>query len=378
MNGPSARRLSIYKKPNVRCCSPGSARPAWCRTYSSWPTNWKHPSCIRCPPSARSRRIIRGISVSSANSAPRPPRTYWARPTSFSAIGTTWWQPEYVAEDARVIQLDIVREHIGLTFPVDLGIWGDAVRYCKTWWSRLRRAVVRLDSVCAGSTGVIAIGIDPNGTNDRYTAGARRVIAAVGRALVPDAIVSVDVGNNTFWFSRYMQGTELKVLLSGHWRTVGFGLPGAIAAKLAAPRRQVVAISGDGGFGMSMSELMTAVQYQLPIVSIVLSDGRYGEEETLQQSGGQQPFGTGLHNPDWAAYARACGAVGYKAETYEQLQHALHEALPALAAGQISVIDVAVARVDPQHPQPLRGTEQTQVMNGATPEREREPVGARY
>lgn len=304
-----------------------------------------------------------------------------ARADLIFAVGTTWWQPQYVAEDVKVIQVDIVRDHIGLTFPVDLGVWGDAQIVLQSmleqiegerpteWAQYVREARASLHDELTRMEQTTGTPLEP---------GA--VIAAVGRALVPDAIVSVDVGNNTFWFSRYMQGPDLKVLLSGHWRTVGFGLPGAVAAKLAAPQRQVVAISGDGGFGMSMSELMTAMQYELPIVAIVLSDGRYGEEETLQQARGQQPFGTGLHNPDWAAYARACGAVGYKVDTYDQLQHALHEALPALAAGQISVIDVAVARVDPQHPQPLPVTEQLQGVNGAAPDREleREPVGARY
>ena len=156
-----------------------------------------------------------------------------------------------------------------------------------------------------------------------------------------------------FWFSRYHRAHNYKLLLSGHWRTVGFGLPGGIAAKLAAPERQVVVICGDGGFGMSMAELTTAVQYKLPIACIVLRDGRYGEEETLQKTTGNEPLGTGFHNADWATlHAQACGAAGYRVETYDQLIHTLHDALPKLAQGQVSVLDVAIDRVEPHYPQP--------------------------
>lgn len=269
------------------------------------------------------------------------------------AIGTTWWQPEYVSQEAQVIQIDKTRDHIGLTFPVDLGVWGDAADVLprlvdglspskrSQWGEAARRAREALrkevEHMCSRR-------------GEPLQPGA--VAAAVGQALVPDAIVSLDVGNHTFWFSRYHRTENYKLLLSGHWRTVGFGLPGGIAAKLALPDRQVVVICGDGGFGMSMAELTTAVQYKLPIACIVLRDGRYGEEETLQKTAGTEPFGTAVHNADWAAYAQACGAAGYRVETYDQLLYALNDALPKLALGQVSVLDVAIDRIEPMFPQP--------------------------
>src|SRR5690606_19283494 len=164
------------------------------------------------------------------------------------------------------------------------------------------------------------------------------VVAAVARHLVPDAVVSLDVGNNAFWFSRFYRGPNIRLLLSGHWRTVGFGLPGGIGAKLAEPARQVVVFAGDGG---------------------------YAEEESLQRRTGRRPFGTRLHNPDWAAYARACGAEGYRVDTYEQLTAALAHALPRLAEGQVAVLDVGVAAVEPRHAQP-----------GSVPARDERPLAA--
>ncbi|MFS8665925.1 MAG: thiamine pyrophosphate-dependent enzyme, partial [Limnochordales bacterium] len=188
---------------------------------------------------------------------------------------------------------------------------------------------------------------------------------AGARHLVPDAVVSLDVGNNAFWFSRFYRGPNIRLLLSGHWRTVGFGLPGGIGAKLAEPARQVVVFAGDGGFAMSSPELATAVQYRLPIACIILRDGRYAEEESLQRQTGRRPFGTRLHNPDWAAYARACGAEGYRVDTYEQLTAALAHALPRLAEGQVAVLDVGVAAVEPRHAQP-----------GSVPARDERPLAA--
>lgn len=286
------------------------------------------------------------------------------------AVGTTWWQPEYMSPTARVIQVDRTREHIGATYSVDLGVWGEAAdvlprlaeavpRGARSQW---REAVRRARQQLADE--VVWMSAD---TRQPLQPGT--VMAAVGQALVPGAVVALDVGNHTFWFTRYHRADNYKLLLSGHWRTMGFGLPAGIAAKLAAYDRQVVVICGDGGFAMSMAELTTAVQHQLPITVIVLRDGRYGQEETLQKLTGGVPFGTGLHNADWAAYAQACGAAGYRVETYEQLLHALDDALPKLAYGQVSVLDVAVDRVDPLFPQPYTDVGQTRGRDGAQRDR---------
>lgn len=280
------------------------------------------------------------------------------------AAGTTWWQPEFVPGRARVIQIDRAMHHIGLTFPVDLGIWGDAAQvlpriveavgrtYRPEWAQRVEQARRSWDAEVAQLAAAAGGPLHP-----------ASVVAAVARQLVPGAVVSLDVGNNAFWFSRHYRGPHIRLLLSGHWRSVGFGLPGAIGAKLAEPGRQVVVFTGDGGFAMSSPELATAVQYRLPIACIVLRDGRYAEEESLQRQTGRQPFGTRLHNPDWAAYAQACGAQGYRVETYEQLTAALEQALPRLAEGQVSVLDVGVAAVEPRHAQP-----------GSVPARDERPL----
>lgn len=281
------------------------------------------------------------------------------------AVGTTWWQPEFMPARARVIQIDNTMHHIGLTFPVDLGIWGDAAEvlpqlieaaprtHRPEWAERVAHARRAWDAEVAQV---------PVGGGPLHPAA---VVANVARHLVPDAVVALDVGNNAFWFSRYYRGPGIRLLLSGHWRSVGFALPAGIGAKLAAPHRQVVVFTGDGGFAMSVGELATAVQYQLPIACVILRDGRFAEEESLQRQTGRQPFGTRLHNPDWAAVAQACGADGYRVDTYEQLTAALAQALPRLAQGRVAVLDVGVAAVEPRHAQP-----------GTVPARDERPLAA--
>ncbi len=268
------------------------------------------------------------------------------------AAGTTWWQPEFFPAGARVIQVDRAVDHIGYTFPVDLGVWGDAGDVL----SRLAEATSRVHRPEWAHRVAHARRAHEAEAAEVPTAGGplhpAAVVQALSGHLVPDAVVALDVGNHAFWFSRYYRGPQVRVLLSGHWRSTGFALPAGIGAKLAAPARQVVVFAGDGGFAMSMAELATAVQHGLPIACIVLRDGRYAEEESLQRRLGREPFGTRLHNPDWAAYAHSCGVDGYRVETFEQLTAALARALPALAQGRAAVLDVAVAAVEPRYARP--------------------------
>lgn len=269
------------------------------------------------------------------------------------AVGATFWQPEYVAPSARVIHVDKIREHIGLTFAVDKGIWGHAedvlprllLAVSRAERPEWRRLVSEAREQLAGE--VVHMRMDKR---DPLKPGT--VMAALGHALPPGAIVALDVGNHTFWFSRYHRAERYKLLLSGRWRTVGFALPAGIAAKLAHPDRPVVVVCGDGGFSMSMAELATAVQYKLPMVCVVLRDGRFGQEETLQKMTGAPRFGTRIHIADLAAYARACGATGYRIETFEELTGALSDAFSKLADGQLSVLDVTVDRVEPRFARP--------------------------
>src|SRR5690606_20343760 len=100
-----------------------------------------------------------------------------------------------------------------------------------------------------------------------------RIVTELNRVLPHDAIICLDVGDHVLWFNRHFQGQGQDILLSGMWRTMGFSLPAALAAKVVYPYRPVVVITGDGGLTMSFPELGTAAQYGLGVTIVVFRNG---------------------------------------------------------------------------------------------------------
>lgn len=149
-----------------------------------------------------------------------------------------------------------------------------------------------------------------------------------------DAIIAVDVGNNTYSFGRYFECVNQSVLMSGYLGSIGFSFPAAMGAWAATqeddPRfkgRPVLSVSGDGGFGQYMGELTTAVKYGMNITHILLRNNELGKISKEQQAGNFDVWQTSLHNPDFAAYAELCGAMGIHVEKKDQLDNALSRAL---------------------------------------------------
>ena len=135
----------------------------------------------------------------------------------------------------------------------------------------------------------------------------RDFLLRLGEQLPAEAVVVLDTGVHTLWAAQYLRLTRRqRVLVSSHLGFMGFSLPAAIAAQLAAPESPVVAICGDGGFQMVASELGTAVQFGLPLTVVVFNNGVL-QNVSVQQD---RPFGTALVNPDFVALARAWGADG--------------------------------------------------------------------
>ena len=156
----------------------------------------------------------------------------------------------------------------------------------------------------------------------------------LGRAVDPDAIIAVDVGNNTYSFGRYFECRRQAVLMSGYLGSIGFSLPAAMGAWAATreddPRfrgRQVVSISGDGGLGQYLAEINTAVKYRMNITHILLNNGELGKISKEQRAGNWAVWQTDLHNPAFADYAELCGALGIRVTGAEQLEDALRNAL---------------------------------------------------
>jgi thiamine pyrophosphate-dependent acetolactate synthase large subunit-like protein len=113
--------------------------------------------------------------------------------------------------------------------------------------------------------------------------------------------------------------------MSGYLGSIGFGHPAALGAWAAAPGRPVVAVTGDGGFGQYATELTTAVKHGIPIKHVLLNNNALGKISKEQLAGDHPVWHTSLHNPDWAAYARICGATGIRVDRRDQLDEAMTE-----------------------------------------------------
>jgi acetolactate synthase-1/2/3 large subunit len=158
-------------------------------------------------------------------------------------------------------------------------------------------------------------------------------------ALPPDAILTVDAGNASAWVQRYYAYEAEDSLLGPIVGSMGYGLPAAIAAKLAHPERVVVGTAGDGSFMMTVQELATAVQYEANIIQLVFNNGTLGTIRMHQEREfPERVVGTDLVNPDFAALARTFGAEGYRVERTGDFRPALEQALGASRPVVIEVL----------------------------------------
>ncbi|MFN8162061.1 MAG: thiamine pyrophosphate-binding protein [Solirubrobacterales bacterium] len=165
------------------------------------------------------------------------------------------------------------------------------------------------------------------------------IFAALGRQIEPDAVIAVDVGNNTYSFGRYFECERQSVLMSGYLGSIGFGYPAAIGAWAATGgERQIVAVTGDGGFGQYMGEILTAVKHEMNITHLLLNNGQLGKISKEQRAGEWDVWQTQLHNPDFSEYARLCGAHGVRVTDRSQLDGAIREALEHEGPSMVEVV----------------------------------------
>ena len=173
------------------------------------------------------------------------------------------------------------------------------------------------------------------------------IFAALTRQAPEDAIIAVDVGNNTYSFGRYFECEKQSVLMSGYLGSIGFGFPAAMGAWAATQDfeelrgRKVIAVTGDGGFGQYLGEFTTAVKYGMDITHILLNNGELGKISKEQQGVELPVWETSLHNPNFAAYAKLCGAHGKRVEDSSRLDEAIKEALDFKGPAIVEVISDA-------------------------------------
>jgi pyruvate oxidase len=267
-------------------------------------------------------------------------------------IGTQYPYGEFVPHDVPLIQIDWDATHIGRRMAVDLGLVGAVRPTVAALTDRLQPqpASPRLERLQSlrrkflDEVGDAAAG-------QQVPINPEWVINRLSAAAAPDANVAVDVGNALVWMARGFMMREHGWLVSSWLGSMGFGLPAALAAKLADPRRQAIAVVGDGGFAMLMADFVTAVKYQLPVTVVVLNNHRLAMIKFEQEVAGYPEFGTRLTNPDFAAFAKAAGGDGMRVTEPDGVEEAIRAALKADVP---VVVDVDC---DPNHrPMPPRVT----------------------
>ncbi|MCL5876859.1 MAG: thiamine pyrophosphate-binding protein [Candidatus Bathyarchaeota archaeon] len=154
------------------------------------------------------------------------------------------------------------------------------------------------------------------------------IMKVLNEKVADDAVISLDVGENCWWFGRnfFMKRTQ-KMVMSGTLATMGFGLPGALAAALACPERQIVCVTGDGGLTMVLGDFLTALKYNLPVKVFVINNKRLGMIMQEQKVEGYEGWQTELHDFSFADFATNAGGLGIKVTEPAELEAAVEKAL---------------------------------------------------
>jgi pyruvate dehydrogenase (quinone) len=262
-------------------------------------------------------------------------------------LGTDFPYTQFYPDKAQVVQIDVRPENLGRRGRLDLGLVGDVRatltallplvvnqrapdgKHLQRALAHYRKARKGLDELATGEPGKKPI-------HPQYLT---RVVDGLAAA---DAVFTCDVGLPTLWAARYltMNGRRRLVGSFSHGSMAG-AMPQAIGAALALPGRQIVSLSGDGGFTMLLGDLLTIRQRKLPVKIVVYNNGALGFVELEMKAAGLLEFGTALDNPDFAALARAIGIHGVRVEDPGELPGAV---AAALAHDGPALLDVVVNR----------------------------------
>jgi pyruvate dehydrogenase (quinone) len=247
-------------------------------------------------------------------------------------IGTSYPYIEYMPKpgDARVVQIDSNAQRIGLRAPVEVGLVGDSKKTLKALLPLLKRNSYRrfLERAQKGMKEWNER-LETEGTVHSMPMKPQVVGWELSKFTKDNAIIVSDSGTNTTVWARYMKAKKGQMhSCSGNLATMACGMPYAIAAQVAFPDRQVIAVIGDGGFSMLMGEFITAVAYKLPIKFVIIKNNTLGQIKWEQMVfEGNPEYQCDLFPVDFVAFAKAMGAQGVKIEDPKQAGKQLEEAI---------------------------------------------------
>ncbi len=259
-------------------------------------------------------------------------------------IGTDFPYQQFFPKNATIVQIDLRGEQIGRRSKVDYGFVGDTKATLRALLPRLeqnqyqdhlkeslehyRKARQGLDKLASG---------DPS----EKLIHPQYVASVIDRLASDDAVFTFDVGTPVIWAARYLRMNGKRRLIGSlNHGSMANALPQAIGAQVSHPRRQVISMSGDGGLAMLMGELLTLRQHDLPVKVVVFKNDALAFVELEMKANGFLDFATTLKNPDFTKIAEGAGFLGLKAQTPEEVEPAIAEALkhdgPALVEVQVS------------------------------------------
>ncbi len=260
-------------------------------------------------------------------------------------LGTDFPYRNFYPEKAKIIQVDIRPEVIGRRTPVDLAIVGDVGSTIAALLPRLRRRDDRgfLDRAkghyAKARAGLDDLAVAKAGDAQIHSQHLARVISEIA---ADDAVFTADVGTPTVWAARYLRMNGRRRLIGSFTHgSMANAMPQALGAQAACPGRQVVSLSGDGGFSMLMGDLLSLKQLALPVKIVVFNNGSLGFVAMEMKAAGYLDTGTDLDNPSFAALAEAAGIRGFRVEEPAQLEPAVRA---AFALGGPALLDVVVAK----------------------------------
>ena len=259
-------------------------------------------------------------------------------------LGTDFPYPQFYPK-VKIVQVDVRGENIGRRARVDLGVVGDIKETLKLLMSslnqkenqdHLNQALNHYTKALSDLDDLAVPGSIKNSVHPQY------MVKLLSELASDDAIFSCDVGTPTVWAARHLKMNGKRRLLgSFNHGSMASALPQAIGAQVAFPKRQVISLSGDGGFAMLMGDFLTLNQHDLPVKTIVFNNSALGFVELEMKAAGLLETATSLKNPNFAKLAEGAGVKGFRIEQSADLEPALREAFtldgPAL-------IDVVVSR----------------------------------
>jgi acetolactate synthase-1/2/3 large subunit len=238
--------------------------------------------------------------------------------------------------DQAVVQVDTDPDEVGATVPVERGIVSDARAALEAFtrrapaktierdWTAAHEAYLRFSEVPVGRS---EAGVDP-----------AEVVGALRRVLPAGAVLANDAGNFSVFLHRYWRHNHPRTQVAAANGAMGYGVPGAVGAKIASPQSTVVALCGDGGFLMTGQEIETAVRYGVGITVVVFRNGLHGTIAMHQARDVGRTAGSDIGPVDLAGFARSLGAEGFTVADPDDLEPALRD---AVAHEGVSLVDVA-------------------------------------